>query len=155
MSTVIELVRAIRNIRAEKKVEPAKFIEAYVVAADGARGVLKTGAPYIETLARARPLHIVASHDDAPREQVATAVLENLTAVVPLTGLFDLDAERARLQKLIGDAEADAGRIEAKLANEGFRAKAPEKVIATEEERLASVRQRLDGLRTSLAELGS
>ncbi|MEX0749703.1 MAG: valine--tRNA ligase, partial [Dehalococcoidia bacterium] len=86
MSTLIDVVRALRNIRAERKVEPGKFIEAYAVA-DGARSVLETGAPYIETLARVRPLHVVASADEAPREQVATAVLEGVTAVVPLAGL--------------------------------------------------------------------
>ena len=152
MATLIDVVRALRNIRAEKKVEPGKFIEAYAVA-DGARLVLETGAPYIETLARVRPLHVVASPDDAPREQVATAVLEGVTAVVPLAGLFDVAAERARLEKLIAEAEADAARIEAKLGNEQFRAKAPPKIIATEEERLASVRHRLEGLRAGLAEL--
>jgi valyl-tRNA synthetase len=152
MTTLIDVVRAIRNIRAEKKVEPAKFVEAYVVA-DGARGVLEAGSPYIETLARAKPLHVVADISDAPREQVATAVLEGVTAVVPLAGLFDVDAERARLGKLIADAEAEAARIEAKLSNEQFRAKAPEKIIATEQERLAAARTRLEGLRSSLAEL--
>jgi len=153
MATLIDVVRALRNIRAEKKVEPAKFIEAYAVA-DGARGVLANNAAYIETLARVRPLHVVGSSDEAPREQVATTVLEGVTAVVPLAGLFDVEAERARLLKLIGDAEADAARLEGKLSNEQFRAKAPERVIATEEERLASVRTRLEGLRSGLAELG-
>ena len=109
--------------------------------------VLEAGAPYIEMLARARPLHIVGDIGEAPRDQVATAVLEGVTAIVPLAGLFDVEAERARLQKQIADAEAEAGRIEAKLANEQFRSKAPEKVIAAEEERLAAVRTRLDGLR--------
>ena len=80
-------------------------------------------------------------------------MLEGVTAVVPLAGLFDLDAERARLQKQIAEAEADATRIESKLANEGFRAKAPANVIAAEEERLATTRTRLEGLRTGLAEL--
>jgi valyl-tRNA synthetase len=153
METLIDVVRAIRNIRAEKKVEPAKLIEAYV-AADGARATIEAGAPYIETLARVRPLHVVADVAQAPREQVATAVLEGVTAVVPLAGLFDLDAERVRLQKQIDDASAEAGRIEAKLANEQFRAKAPPQVVATEQERLAAARARLEGLRASLAELG-
>jgi valyl-tRNA synthetase len=153
METLIDVVRAIRNIRAEKKVEPAKLIEAYV-AADGARAVIEAGAPYIETLARVRPLHVVADVAQAPREQVATAVLEGVTAVVPLAGLFDLEAERARLQKIIADAEAEAARVEAKLSNEQFRAKAPPHVVATEEERLAATRARLEGLRASLAELG-
>jgi valyl-tRNA synthetase len=146
-------VRAIRNIRAEKKVEPGRFIEAFVVSA-GERGVLEAGAPYIEMLARVRPFHVVASSDEAPRDQVATAVLEGVTAVVPLAGLFDVEAERARLGKQIADAEAEAARIEAKLSNEQFRAKAPEKIIATEQERLAAVQARLDGLRASMRELG-
>ena len=153
ITMLIDVVRAIRNIRAEKKVEPAKFIEAYVVA-DGARGVLEAGALYIEMLSRARPLHIVGDISQAPKDQVATAVLEGVTAIVPLAGLFDTAAERARLGKLIADAEAEAGRVEAKLGNEQFRAKAPAKVVAAEEERLAAVRTRLDGLRAGLAELG-
>ncbi len=153
MALLIDVVRAIRNIRAEKKVEPGKFIEAYV-AADGGRGVLEAGSAYIEMLARVRPLHIVGDVADAPRDQVAKAVLEGATAVVPLAGLFDVAAERARIDKQIAEAEAEAGRIEAKLANEGFRAKAPEKIIAAEEERLAAIRARLASLRASLSELG-
>jgi len=85
---------------------------------------------------------------------VATAVLEGVTAVVPLAGLFDVEVERARLRKQIAEAETEAGRIESKLSNEGFRAKAPEKVIAQETERLGAVRGRLEGLRKSLGELG-
>ncbi|MDP9236557.1 MAG: valine--tRNA ligase [Chloroflexota bacterium] len=153
MEMLIDVVRAIRNIRAEKKVEPARLIEAYVVA-DGARGIFEAGSAFIETLARAKPLHVVGDIADAPRDQVATAVLEGVTAVVPLKGLFDVAAERARLEKQIADAEAEAGRIEAKLGNEQFRAKAPAKIIATEEERLAAVRARLNGLRAGVAELG-
>jgi valyl-tRNA synthetase len=153
METLIDVVRAIRNIRAEKRVEPARFIEAYVVA-DGAHGTLEAGAPFIETLARARPLHIVGQMADAPREGVATAVLEGVTAVVPLAGLFDVDAERARLRKQIAEAEAEAGRIEAKLGNAGFRAKAPANIIAAEEERLAAVRVRMAALQASMADLG-
>jgi valyl-tRNA synthetase len=105
-------------------------------------------------LARVKPLHIVGDAAQAPREQVATAVLEGVTAVVPLAGLFDIDAERSRLQKQIDEATAEAARIEAKLANEGFRAKAPAHIIAAEEERLAAVRQRLAALKASMAELG-
>ena len=153
MESLIDVVRAIRNIRAEKKVEPAKFIEAYLVA-DGARALFESGRLYVETLARVRPLHVVAEADQAPRDQVATAVLEGVTAVVPLAGLFDMEAERARLKKHIAEAEAEAGRMQAKLSNEGFRAKAPENVIAQETERLATVQARLDGLRKSLIELG-
>ncbi len=153
MELLIDVVRAIRNIRAEKKVEPAKIIEAYV-AAGANRALIERGARYIETLARVKPLHIVNDVADAPRDQVATAVLEGVTAIVPLTGLFDVAAERARLNKQIAEAEAEAGRIEAKLSNDGFRAKAPEKIITAETERLSAIRARLEGLHAGLADLG-
>jgi valyl-tRNA synthetase len=153
MVLLIDVVRAVRNIRAEKKVEPGRFIEAYV-ASTGARDVLEAGRAYLEMLARVRPLHVVAGVSDAPRDQVAKAVLEGATAIVPLTGLFDVQAERARLGKLIADAEAEVGRIDAKLNNAQFRAKAPANIIATEEERLVAARARLDGLLVGLRELG-
>jgi valyl-tRNA synthetase len=153
MTTLIDVIRAIRNIRAEKKVEPAKYIEAYV-AADGARGVVDAGTPYIEALARVRPLRIVRDVGEAPREGVAKAVLEGATAVVPLAGLFDLDAERSRLSKQIAEAEADLARIDAKLNNDAFRSKAPPQIVATEVGRRAAAQARLDALRASLAELG-
>jgi valyl-tRNA synthetase len=155
MGLLIDAVRAIRNIRAEKKVEPGKHIEAYVAADDDAtQAMLTADAPYIEALARVRPLHVIAGAGDAPRDQVATAVLEGgVSVVVPLAGLFDIAAERARLTKQIGEAEAEAGRIETKLANPGFRSKAPEKVIAAETERLEAIRARLASLQATLAEL--
>jgi valyl-tRNA synthetase len=153
IDTLISVVRSVRNIRAEKKVEPARMVEAYVAAAES-RAVIESCAAYIETLARARPLHVVDSVAGAPREQVATAVLAGVTVVVPLAGLFDLDAERARLTKLMADVEADARRIEGKLADERFRTRAPAQIVSTEEQRLAAARERLEGLRASLAELG-
>jgi valyl-tRNA synthetase len=71
-----------------------------------------------------------------------------------MAGLFDLDAERTRLQKQIAEAEGEVGRLEAKLANAQFTARAPEQVVAKEQERLATARTRLEGLRESLAEVG-
>ncbi|HWQ28551.1 MAG TPA: valine--tRNA ligase [Dehalococcoidia bacterium] len=153
IETVIDVVRAIRNIRSEKRVEPARYIEAYV-AGNASRPWLERGAAYIEALARARPLRIVADVSEAPREQVATAVLRDAHVVVPLAGLFDIEAERARLSKQLADAEAEVARLEAKLANEQFRARAPREVVAKEEEKLADARARARSLRARVGELG-
>jgi len=150
---VIEIVRAIRNIRSEKRVEAGRYIEAFVVAND-ARGAIEAGAPYIEALARVRPLRIVSDAGDAPRDGVATAVLPHAQAVVPLAGLLDTGAERSRLEKEIEEAEAYLRRVEAKLGNEQFRSKAPREVVAAEEGRLADARTRVEGLRRALVELG-
>jgi valyl-tRNA synthetase len=153
IEAVIDVVRAIRNIRSEKRVEPARYIEAYV-AADASRAWLERSASYIEALARARPLRLVADVAEAPREQVATAVLRDAHVVVPLAGLFDVAAERARLSKQLAEAEAEVARLEAKLANEQFRARAPIEVVAREEEKLAEARARAQSLRERIGELG-
>ena len=150
---VIDVVRAIRNIRSEKRVEPARRVEAFVVAGE-ARSAMEAGAPYIQSLARVDPLRVVSSPSDAPSEGVATAVLKHVQAVVPLAGLLDAGAERARLEKEIGEVETYLKRLEGKLGNEQFRSKAPRDVVAAEEERLAGAKARLAGLQRALSELG-
>ncbi len=150
---VIDVVRAIRNIRAERGVDPGRFIEAYV-ASNGARPTLEEAGPIIETLARVRPLHLVADTTAAPSEGVASAVLSEAQVVVPLAGLIDTGAEREKLSKQLGEAEGEIKRLEGKLANEQFRSKAPAEVIAKEQEKLAAAESRAQGLRGRIAELG-
>ncbi len=87
-----------------------------------------------------RPLHPVADTTSTPKEGVASAVLAKATVVVPLAGLIDADAERAK-------------RLEGKLANEKFRSRAPAEVVAKEQEKLAAAESRAEGLRGRLAEL--
>lgn len=84
-----------------------------------------------------------------------TSVLAVGQVALPMAGLFDLDVERARLAKQLTEAEGEVERQAAKLSNEQFRSRAPAEVIAKEEERLATARGRLDGLRASLAELSN
>jgi valyl-tRNA synthetase len=150
--TVMNVVRAIRNIRAERGVEPARYVEAYLIA-DGMREAAEASRLMIETLARVRPLHIVDGAAAAPREQVITAVLPDVQVVLPLAGLFDVEAERQRLRRQVDDAQAEVARLEAKLANEQFRTRAPAAVVGKEEEKLAAARARLEGLQARLKEL--
>ncbi|MCI0815365.1 MAG: hypothetical protein J4N71_09860, partial [Chloroflexi bacterium] len=162
---VMDVVRAIRNIRAERGVDAGRFIEAYI-ASNGPStepaGSLRTGAdstleqarPIVEALARVRPLHLVPDTTSAPKEGVASAVLSKALVVVPLAGLIDTDAERAKLSKQMTEAEGEIKRLEGKLANEKFRSRAPADVVAKEQERLAAAESRAEGLRGRLAELG-
>ena len=152
LAAVQDFVRGIRNVRSEKRVDAGRWVEAYVVAAD-ALDSARDAAEAIEQLARARPLHIVATPEEAPSDSVVTAVLPVGRVVLPMAGLFDLDAERARLEKQIGEAAGEVQRIEAKLANEQFRSRAPAEVVAKEEERLATAGTRLRGLEESLTEI--
>ncbi len=152
LAAVQDFVRAIRNERAAKRVEAGRWIEAYVVA-EGAAEAAGDLAAAIGQLARARPLHVVAGAAEAPSEGVVTAVLPVGRVVLPMAGLFDLDAERARLDKQIGEAQDEVQKLGAKLANEQFRTRAPAAVVAREEERLATASSRLRGLEESLAEI--
>jgi len=149
---VIDVIRAVRNIRAEYGVEPARHVEAYVIA-DGARPSLEASQALIVALARVRPLHIVSRAGDAPQEGVVTAVLKDSQVVLPMGGMFDLEAERQRLQKQITAAEAEVERLQDKLANREFLAKAPAAVVEREREKLAAAEARLEGLRQRLREL--
>jgi valyl-tRNA synthetase len=150
---VMEVVRSIRNIRAERGVDPARFVEAYV-SADGALPALEASRPVVETLARVRPLHLVSGAGDLPSSGVASAVLDGAQVALPLAGLLDIGAEREKLTKQLQEAEAEVSRMESKLADEQFRSKAPEHVIAREEEKAAAARSRAEGLRQRLQELG-
>ena len=149
---VQDFVRAIRNVRSEKRVEAGRWVEAYVVGAE-AYAAAQRLKPAIEQLARARPLHVVEAPDDAPSDGVVATVLPVGRVVVPLGGLVDLDAERLRLGSQIERLSREIDRLETKLANEQFRTRAPAAVVAKEEERLATARRQRAGFEGSLAEL--
>jgi valyl-tRNA synthetase len=153
LTAVQDFVRAIRNTRAEKNVDAGHWVEAYIVAAEATEATRAT-AKAIEVLARARPLHIVDSTDDVPSDGVVTSVLPVGRVVLPMAGLFDLDAERERLGKQIEEARANVAQIEKKLSNEQFVERAPEQVVQTERDRLATAQARLEGLEQSLTEIG-
>ena len=146
-------VRAIRNIRAEKRVDAGRWVEAYVVGADATTTAEQLG-PAIEQLARVRPLHVVPTTDAAPTDGVVTSVLAVGQVALPMAGLFDLDAERERLARQVDEVERELRSLESKLANQQFTSRAPADVVQRERDRLETARARLEGLRQSIAELG-
>jgi valyl-tRNA synthetase len=165
----LETVRSIRNTRAEKGVEAAKWIEAYVQPRPASGWIaLRSGlvgrdidvnaaldqlAPVISLLARVRPLHIIANEAEAPRDQVVRSVLSGTIVTVPVGGLFDVEAERRRVAKQVDESEAELSRLKSKLGDANFRVKAPKEIVAREEARLAAVQSRLEGLRAQLDQL--
>jgi valyl-tRNA synthetase len=152
MQTVIDVVRAIRNIRAERGVDPGRYVEAYI-SSDGARPTLEAARPMVESLARVRPLHLVSDAAATPKTAVASTVLAEAQVVLPLAGMIDVEAERSRLSTQLEEAENEVQRLEGKLSNEEFRSKAPAEVVRREGEKLSAARSREAGLRGRLAEL--
>jgi valyl-tRNA synthetase len=152
MQTFMELVRDIRNIRTEYKVDPAKRIGAQ--ALPGARRDLLARYSYIfARLCNVQQLDLLEDNAQ-PLAQAASAVYGDTTIFLPLEGLIDLQAERARLSKEHANLSDQAEKLEAKLSNEGFVSKAPPAVVERERERLSDMRASLLQIQERLATLG-
>ena len=151
---VQEIVTAVRQVRADYRVQAGQWAEAYVLPQEEVADAVSASAPIVEVLSRARPLTIVSNRADAPSDQIASAVLPAAEVILPLGGLVDLEQERARLNK---DLEGILKRLrgaEAKLANEGFRNKAPAEVVRQAEELAADLQRQQADLESRIGALG-
>jgi valyl-tRNA synthetase len=133
---VVRLISEIRTVRAEMNVAPS--ILSPVLLKDADTATLARGARWMEAIGRlARASELAPLNGEVPRG-AAQAVLGEATIVLPLAGLIDLDAERARLQKERAKAAKDADGLGRKLDNPDFVARAPEEVVEENRERLQS-----------------
>jgi valyl-tRNA synthetase len=107
----------------------------------------------ISALGRARPVNVRKFREDVPTEvwDNSSYVPGRFQLLIPRP--TDVEAERARLRREVDDAQAEVALLEAKLANEQFRTRAPAAVVGKEEEKLAAARARLEGLQARLEEL--
>lgn len=150
---VQNIITSIRNVRNEYKVEPARFVAATVAAGDRA-ALLTEQRPLISRLARvAEDQFTITGALDAKPANAAALVVGAVEIFLPLAGLVDLGAERARLQKELDDAEKDIVRREGRLANAGFVDKAPAAVVQRERDGLAAVQATAERLRERLTQL--
>lgn len=149
-----DVVREIRNARSEQGVDPARKIAAVVYPGplSGAFTALKDELQFLARL-DGDAYEVREGAPEAPENALAI-VSGGATVYLPLTGMVDLAAERARIEKEIEDASAEVGRAEAMLSNESFVSKAPQKVVDVQRERLAAAQERLELLQRSLADLG-
>jgi len=153
MTVLMEVIRAVRNIRAEMNVAPGRKADIILVAPETETvEVLQRGLENIRQLAVGEKITILQKLDANP-PQSASTVLTGVTVYLPLKGLLDLDKEIAKVRKEIENALAEQKRLEAKLGNPGFTAKAPEDVVAKEKEKLDVVLNRLRSLKIRLSDL--
>ena len=146
MGLMMEVVKAARNLRSQFRIPPGKKADFIFYAADGrSEKMLGSCLEYIALLTTADKVELGAAGGGKPR-QAGSAVVTGTEVYMPLAGLVDIDAEKARLRKESDKAEGEIRGLESKLANAGFRAKAPEDVIAKEEEKLAAARYRQQAL---------
>ncbi|HEY1540999.1 MAG TPA: valine--tRNA ligase [Xanthobacteraceae bacterium] len=124
---VVDLITSIRSVRAEMNVN-AQFPLVLVNATPESRARAERWAEFVKRLARIADI----SFADKPPQGSVQLLVRGETAALPLKGVIDLAAERARLQKELAKAEADIKRVDSKLANEKFVANAPDEVVEEE-----------------------
>ncbi len=151
-----EAISEIRNAKAEVKAETNRKVKAIIVAKPEFKPIFEREADILVRLAGvdANTLQIT-DQLDTPPTQALTKVTENTatTIYLPMAGLVDLDAERARLGKEIEEVRREIERSKANLAKPGFVERAPAQVVATAREKLAAAQERLAKLEAHLATL--
>ena len=153
MALVIEVVTAIRNARAEMKIEQGKAAEA-IIDAGAWQQALERHRENIAALAKADPLAIHGPGETpAAPESARIAVLGAVRVIVPAAIALDRDAERARVEKDAVGLRVALEKLDARLQSDSFVSKAPPSIVEKERARLAEYQTKLAALQTRLVEL--
>ena len=145
---VIDAIRAIRNRRTEMQVPPSK--KARVCIETTEPELYRSTAVFFEKLASASAVEVGEKFD---MPDAATAVTDSVRIFIPMDELIDKDKELARLKKEQEKVQKDLDFLSKKLSNPGFLAKAPEKLVEAEKEKLAKAQEKMDKISQSLAAL--
>jgi len=132
------VIVGIRNIRGEMDIAPSKALN--ILMRNGSeqdQQRLQSNMNFLQKLAKLESVTWLNAGDEVPMS--ATALVGDMEVLVPMAGLIDKDAELARLQKEIDKASKDLQRIQGKLGNESFVAKAPVAVVDKEKAKLADL----------------
>ena len=147
---IMSAVAAIRNRRSEMNVPPSK--KAQVIIVTDKCDIFKKGTAYFEKLASAQSVTVQSDKDGINANSV-NIVVDGAEIFLPLGELVDKDKELDRLNKEKTKLEGEIKRVEGKLNNQGFVAKAPQKVIDEEKEKGVKYKEMLDKVIKSIEEM--
>jgi valyl-tRNA synthetase len=151
---VKQFIVAIRNIRGEMDISPSKELPVLLKNVnENDQRRLDENQQFLSALAKLESITVLADDDNGPLS--ATAVVGDLSVLIPMAGLIDKEAELARLAKAIDKLEKDADRTRGKLSNEKFVGKAPEAVINKEKAKLADAESALTKLAEQMTQISA
>nr|WP_279590448.1 valine--tRNA ligase [Rummeliibacillus suwonensis] len=153
MKLLMDIIRAVRNIRAEVNTPMSKKVPMYISAKDQVTlAVLEANKAYIEKFCN--PETLTLSENSQPTVKTMSAVVSGAELFLPLEGLIDVTAEIERLTHELEKWDKEVKRVQGKLSNERFVSKAPEAVVAAERakeadylEKFATVEKRITELK--------
>jgi valyl-tRNA synthetase len=147
---VIDLITAIRSVRAEMNIAPSTLTA--LVLAKASNETRERASRWSDVLKRMARLSVISFSDRAP-EGAVQLVVRGEVAALPLKGVIDLSAEKLRLEKEIARADDDIKRADAKLSNEKFVANAKEEVVEEEKEKREAALARREKITEALERL--
>ena len=148
---VVALISEVRSVRQEMNIPAGAKVPLVLVAGDGALRDLATR--HEETISRLARLSGLTFQKTAPKE-AAVIVVGETTAAIPLKGLIDFEAEKKRLEKEIAAAREDIAKMDAKLDNPNFMARAKPEAIEESQARKAELEGQVKRLGAAMKRLG-
>lgn len=150
---VKSIIVSIRNIRSDMNIPHSTRFTAYLkpLKKGGGKALAAAGVDYIKNLARLGDL-IIDEKMGKPKAS-ATVVLEDYNVFIPLEGLIDVSAEKARLDKKMSDLEKQMRFTERRLKDKNFVNKAPEKIIGQEKEKSARLKEQIKRIKETAKSL--
>jgi valyl-tRNA synthetase len=140
---VMSFILGIRQIRGEMDISPGKALPVLLQnASDAESDLARRHFRLLERVGRVESIDALADGEEAPAS--ATVLLGNLRILVPMKGVIDVNAERARLDKQLDKIKAEIQKARGKLGNEKFVNNAPAAVVTQEQERLADFERQLE-----------
>ncbi|MDO4430295.1 MAG: valine--tRNA ligase [Lonepinella koalarum] len=149
-----EVIVAVRNIRAESNIAPSKGLDliARNFSADEV-SILNANEVLLKSMAKLDSVKVLENGENAPLS--VAKLVANGEILIPMAGFINKEAELARLTKEMDKLKGEVARIEGKLSNEAFVAKAPEQVIAKEREKMQEYLSGLEKLQVQYQEIES
>ncbi|MBQ7866973.1 MAG: class I tRNA ligase family protein, partial [Clostridia bacterium] len=152
MEGLMDVIRAIRNLRAEMNVQAGKRTHITLIPEAGWEDTLAIAEPYLQRLAYASDAKL-GGKDALAGEKIVSAVCAAGEIRIPLGDLVDIGKEIARLEKEKKNLEGEIARANGKLNNAGFLSKAPAHLVEQEKAKLATNESMLESLNARIADL--
>jgi valyl-tRNA synthetase len=153
VGAVIEIVRSVRNLRAEFRIQPSQALDIAVDSPDYT-SVVESEAPMLRSLGRVQATKVGPGVASADSSDTVSLVLSSGTVAVPLGGLVDLDQEMKRLNDELSKLSGRVNNARALLSDEKFVGRAPEEVVDRERQRLEDMEDRHARMSEVLSKLG-
>ena len=149
MSYLMEIIRAIRNVKQTFDISWSTEAEVYLkVASEDEKRILANNKEYMERLAKAKPVNIV---DSKPDGRAAYEIVSDTTVYVPLEKLIDVDKTKEKLLTRLAAKEKEEAKVSSMLENPNFKNKAPADKVQKQQDLLDDVQKQVASIKAQLA----